>query len=103
MRKTYFANHWKVIRKLFQVLSFTNIEDKHILSDNVISESFAQSCEKFIELWNQSLLFFSFKFHAKKKPDLTSAIKTINAIIVNWCGYIIKSEQKLIGPKEQRV
>ncbi|CAJ0835506.1 9888_t:CDS:2 [Entrophospora sp. SA101] len=28
LRKTYSANHWKVIRELFQVLGFTGIDDK---------------------------------------------------------------------------
>ncbi len=62
-----------------------------------------RSCEKFIEIRNQSLLFFSFKSRAKKTPDLHSAIKTINAIAGNWCGYYVESDKKRIGPKGQQV
>ncbi|CAI2185271.1 19642_t:CDS:1, partial [Funneliformis geosporum] len=50
LHKSYSANHWKAIRELFQILGFTNIDDKHILSSNIILESFTQSCEKFIEI-----------------------------------------------------
>ena len=103
LHKSYSANHWKVIRELFQILGFTGIDDKRILSGNIISEAFAQSCERFIEIRSQSLLLFGIKSRAKEKPDLISAIKTINAIAGNWCGYIVKSSQKKIGPKEQRV
>jgi hypothetical protein len=73
------------------------------LSGNIISEAFAQSCERFIEIQNRSLLLFSFKFCAKETPDLKSAIKAINAIAGNWCDYTIKSDKKRIGPKERRV
>ena len=83
MHKSYSANHWKVIRELFQILGFTGIDDKRILPGNIVSEAFAQSSEKFIEIRNQSLLLFSFKSRAKEKPDLISAIKTINAIASN--------------------
>ncbi|CAI2198235.1 15988_t:CDS:2, partial [Funneliformis geosporum] len=103
LRKTYSANHWKIIRELFQVLGFTGIDDRRTLSGSIISESFTQSCERFIEIRNQSLLLFGFKSRAKEKPDLNSAIKAINAIAGNWCGYTIKSERKLVGPKEQRI
>ena len=103
MHKSYSANHWKVIRELFQILGFTGIDDVRTLSGNIVSEAFAQSCERFIEIRSQSLLLFGIKSRAKEKPDLISAIKTINAIAGNWCGYIVKSSQKKIGPKEQRV
>jgi len=103
LRKTYSANHWKVIRELFQVLGFTGIDDKRILPGNIVSEAFTQSCEKFIEIRNQSLLLFGFKSRAKEIPDLKSAIKAINAIVGNWCGYTIKSERKLVGPKGQQI
>ena len=53
-----------------------------------------RSCEKFIEIRNQSLLLFGFKSHAKEKPDLKSVVKAINAIAGNWCGYTIKSSRK---------
>ncbi|CAI2180561.1 15999_t:CDS:2, partial [Funneliformis geosporum] len=33
LHKSYSANHWKAIRELFQILGFTNIDDKHILSN----------------------------------------------------------------------
>ncbi|CAI2198784.1 15965_t:CDS:1, partial [Funneliformis geosporum] len=82
---------------------FTSIDDKRTLSSDTVSESFMRSCEKFIEIRNKSLLLFSFKFRAKKTPDLHLAIKTINAIAGNWCGYTIESDKKRIGPKEQQV
>src|SRR5947207_5833632 len=103
LHKSYSANHWKVIRELFQILGFTGIDDVRTLSGNIVSEAFAQSCERFIEIRSQSLLLFGIKSRAKEKPDLISAIKTINAIAGNWCGYIVKSSQKKIGSKEQRV
>ena len=31
------------------------------------------------------------------------AIKAINAIAGNWCGYTVKSDKKRIGPKGQQV
>ncbi|CAB4376826.1 unnamed protein product [Rhizophagus irregularis] len=62
-----------------------------------------RSCERFIEIRNQSLLLFGFKSRAKEIPDLHSAIKTINAIAGNWCGYTIESDKKRIGPKGQQV
>ncbi|CAG8689947.1 20691_t:CDS:1, partial [Racocetra persica] len=40
---------------------------------------------------------------AKETPDLKSAIKAINAIASNWCGYTVKSNRKKIGPKELRI
>jgi hypothetical protein len=49
------------------------------------------------------LLLFGFKSRAKKTPDLKSAIKAINAIAENWCGYTVKSDKKRIRPKERRV
>ena len=103
LRKSYSANHWKAIRELFQILGFTGIDDKRILPGNIVSEVFMQSCERFIEIRNQSLLLFGFKSHAKTTPDLNSAIKAINAIAGNWCGYTIKSDKKRIGPKGQQV
>jgi len=48
-------------------------------------------------------LLFGFKSYAKETLNLKSAIKAINAIAGNWCGYIVKSSQKKIGLKEQRV
>ncbi|POG70233.1 uncharacterized protein OCT59_001161 [Rhizophagus irregularis] len=84
-------------------LRFTGIDDKRTLSSDTASESFMRSCEKFIEIRNQSLLLFGFKSRAKKTPDLHSAIKTINAITGNWCGYNIESDKKRIGPKGQQV
>ena len=103
LHKSYSANHWEVIRELFQILGFTGIDDIRTLSGNIISEAFAQSCERFIEIRSQSLLLFGFKSRAKEKPDLISAIKTINAIAGNWCGYTVKSNRKKIGPKEKQV
>ncbi len=103
LRKSYLANHWKAIREFFQILGFTGIDDKCILPGNIVSKVFVQSCEKFIEICNQSLLLFSFKSHAKTTPDLNLTIKAINTIAGNWCGYTIKSDKKRIGPKEQQV
>jgi len=103
LHKSYSANHWEAIRELFQVLGFTGIDDKRILSGNIVSETFTQSCERFIGIRDNSLLLFGFKSRAKKIPDLNSAIKAINAIAGNWCGYTIKSNRKSIGPKGQQV
>ncbi|CAG8448738.1 3917_t:CDS:2 [Cetraspora pellucida] len=75
LRKNYSANHWKVIRELFQILGFIGIDDKHILSSNIS--------------------------HAKVTSDLNLAIRAINAIVENWCGYTIKINRKKVGPKEQ--
>src|SRR5437762_7214620 len=50
LHKSYSANHWKVIRELFQILGFTGIDDKRTLSGNIVSEAFALSCERFIEI-----------------------------------------------------
>ncbi|PKK48278.1 hypothetical protein RhiirC2_803567, partial [Rhizophagus irregularis] len=102
LHKSYSANHWKVIQELFQILGFTGIDDKCTLSSDTASESFMRSCEKFIEIQNQSLLLFGFKSCAKEIPDLHSAIKTINAIAGNWCGYTVESDKKRIGPKGQQ-
>src|SRR5207248_6562562 len=103
LRKSYSAKHWEVIRELFQILGFTGIDDKRTLSSDTASESFMRSCEKFIEIRNQSLLLFGFKYREKETPDLHSAIKTINAIAGNWCEYNIKSDKKRIGLKGQQV
>ncbi|GBC09780.1 hypothetical protein RclHR1_00910030 [Rhizophagus clarus] len=103
-QKCLFARYF--IEKLCSFIastSFTGIDDKHILSGSIVSEAFAQSCERFIEIQNQSLSLFGFKSHAKTTPDLNSAIKAINAIAGNWCGYTIKSDKKRIGPKGQQV
>ena len=83
LRKSYSANHWKAIRELFQILGFTGIDDRCTLSGDTASELFIRSCERFIEIRNQSLLLFGFKSCAKETPDLHSAIKTINAIAGN--------------------
>ncbi|CAJ0832797.1 1725_t:CDS:2, partial [Entrophospora sp. SA101] len=65
--------------------------------------AFETSRKRFIELRNQSLLLFGFKSRAKETPDLKSAIKAINAIVGNYCGYNIKSKRKKVGPKGQQV
>ncbi|CAI2163562.1 9021_t:CDS:2, partial [Funneliformis geosporum] len=80
--KSYSANQWKAIRELFQILDFTGIDDKRILSSNIVSEAFTS--------------------YAKERPDLKSAIKAINIITDNWYGYTVKSNQKKIGFKKQR-
>ena len=81
--KSYLANHWKAIRELFQILGFTGIDDKYILSSNIVLEAFMQSCKRFIEIRNQFLLLFSFKSYTKITPDFNSAIKAINTIAGN--------------------
>ncbi|RGB22106.1 hypothetical protein C1646_776638 [Rhizophagus diaphanus] len=103
LHKSYSANHWKIITEFFQILGFTGIDDKRILSSNIVSETFTQSCKRFIKLLDQSLLLFGFKSHAKITSDLNSAIRAINAIAENWCGYTIKINRKKIGPKEKQV
>ncbi|PKY58734.1 hypothetical protein RhiirA4_513394 [Rhizophagus irregularis] len=103
LRKAYLFKQWKAIQELFQILGFTGIDDIRTLSGNIISEAFTQSCERFMEIRNQSLLLFGFKSRAKETPDLKSAIKAINAIAGNWCGYTVKSDKKRIGPKGQQV
>jgi hypothetical protein len=70
LRKSYSANHWEVIQELFRILGFTGIDDRRTLSGNIASESFIRSCERFIEIRNQSLLLFGFKSRAKETPDL---------------------------------
>ncbi|CAI2197486.1 457_t:CDS:2, partial [Funneliformis geosporum] len=102
LRKAYLSKQWETIQKLFQILGFTGIDDERILSGSMVLEAFMQSCERFIEIRNQSLLLFRFKSRAKEIPDLKSAIKAINAIAGNWCGYTIKSDKKRIGPKGQQ-
>ena len=94
LRKSYSANHWEVIQELFRILGFIGIDDRRTLSGDTASESFTRSCERFIEIRNQSLLLFGFKSRAKETPNLHSAIKTINAIASNWYGYTIKSDKK---------
>ncbi|CAG8631602.1 3266_t:CDS:1 [Diversispora eburnea] len=79
------------------------MDDKRILSDDQVKVAFEAFREKFIEIRSQALLLFGFKSRAKEISDLKSAIKAINAIVGNWCGYTINSERKLIGPKEKRV
>ncbi|CAB4391511.1 unnamed protein product [Rhizophagus irregularis] len=61
----------------------------------MVSEAFTQSCERFIEIRNQSLSFFGFKSHAKTTPDLNSAIKAINAIAGNCTGFRDKGTPEL--------
>ncbi|GES92569.1 hypothetical protein GLOIN_2v1762477 [Rhizophagus clarus] len=60
LHKSYSAKHWEVIQELFQILGFTGIDDKRTLSSDTASESFMRSCEKFIEIRNQTLLLFGF-------------------------------------------
>ncbi|CAG8774055.1 6958_t:CDS:2, partial [Cetraspora pellucida] len=43
------------------------------------------------------------KFCAKVTLDLNSAIRAINAIAGNWCGYIVKINRKKIESKEKQV
>ncbi|CAI2183577.1 14876_t:CDS:2, partial [Funneliformis geosporum] len=87
LRKSYSAKHWKVIQELFQILGFTGIDNERILSGNMVSEVFTQLYKRFIEVLDQPLLLFGFKSHAKIMSDLNSAIRAINAIAGNWCGY----------------
>ncbi|GBC13420.2 hypothetical protein GLOIN_2v1884291 [Rhizophagus irregularis DAOM 181602=DAOM 197198] len=43
------------------------------------------------------------KSRAKVTSDLNSAIRVINAIAGNWCGYTVKINRKKIGSKEKQV
>ncbi|RHZ63300.1 hypothetical protein Glove_330g74 [Diversispora epigaea] len=36
-------------------------------------------------------------------PDLDNTIKFINTVMGNWCGYTVKSEQKLVELKGHQV
>ncbi|KAF0464963.1 helicase [Gigaspora margarita] len=103
LRKTYSANHWEAVRGLLQSLGFTGIDDKRILSDDQVKVTFEASRDRFIEIRSQALLLFGFNSRAKEIPDLNSAIKAINAIVGNWCGYTIKSKRKLVGSKGQQI
>ncbi|CAI2185657.1 16791_t:CDS:1 [Funneliformis geosporum] len=40
LHKSYSANHWKDIRELFQILGFTSIDNKHIISGNIVLKAF---------------------------------------------------------------
>ncbi|CAG8624586.1 15658_t:CDS:2, partial [Gigaspora rosea] len=91
------------IRGLLQLLGFTGINNKRILADNQVKVVFEASRKRFIEIRNQSLLLFGFKSRAKEILDLNSAIKAINAIVGNWCGYTIKNKLKLVGSKGQQI
>ncbi|RIA85301.1 hypothetical protein C1645_830981 [Glomus cerebriforme] len=95
LRKSYSANYWKAVRELFQILDFTGIDDKRILPGNIVSKAFVQSCERFIEIRNQSLSLFGFKSHAKTISDLNSAIKKINAIASNCTSFGDKGTPEL--------
>ncbi|RIA81090.1 hypothetical protein C1645_837555 [Glomus cerebriforme] len=85
----------------FRRLAYFRRQDSDAIK--VLEEVFVQSCERFMEIRNQSLLLFGFKSHVKETPDLKSAIKAINAIAGNWCGYTVKSDKKRIGSKGQQV
>ena len=95
-----------VIKEFFQILDFASIDDKYILFSNIVSEIFTQSYKRFIEVLDQSLqslLLFGFKSRAKVISDLNSAIRAINAIAGNWCGYTVKINRKKIKLKEKQV
>src|SRR5207253_6017030 len=98
-----FSESLESCTRAFTVTWFYRYRDKRILSDDQVKVAFETSREKFIEIRSQALLLFGFKSRAKETPDLKSAIKAINAIVGNWCGYTIKSERKLVGPKEKRI
>ncbi|KAF0405054.1 helicase [Gigaspora margarita] len=95
--KTYSANYWEAIRGLLQLLGFTGIDDKCILFNDKVKVVFEASCEKFIEIRNQSLLLFGLKSHTKEIPDIKSAIKAINAIVNNYCGF--DNQEEVIARK----
>ena len=94
MYKSYSANYWKVIQEFFQILGFTGIDDKHTLSSDIVSESFIWFCKRFIEIQNQSLLFFSFKSYVKETSNLHLAIKTINELLTIGVGIPLKVIKK---------
>ncbi|CAG8503509.1 10593_t:CDS:10 [Scutellospora calospora] len=95
--KTYSANHWEAIRGLLQLLGFTGIDDKRILSNNQVKVTFEASHKKFIEIRSQALLLFGFRSHTKEIPDLKLAIKAINAISYNGRGF--NNQEEVIARK----
>ncbi|RIA87801.1 hypothetical protein C1645_827280 [Glomus cerebriforme] len=101
LHKSYLANYWKAIKELFQIIGFIGIDDKCILSGNIVSEAFIQSYEKFIEICNQSILLFGFKSYAKIISDLNPAIKAINVIAdkntPELSSYKPKTDNKMIS------
>ncbi|CAJ0873573.1 5298_t:CDS:1 [Entrophospora sp. SA101] len=103
LHKFYSAKQWEAVHILVQSIGFSDIDDTNILSGDDVAKTFEQSQEKIIKIQEDALLLFGFKTRAKGTPDLNATIKFINAILGNWCGYTIKSEQMLLGPKDQRV
>ncbi|CAG8852232.1 29701_t:CDS:1, partial [Gigaspora margarita] len=103
LHKFYSAKQWEAIHNLIQSIGFSDIDDTNILSGDDVAKTFDQSREKIVKIREDTLLLFGFKTRAKGTPDLNATIKFINAILGNWCGYTIKSERKLSGPKDQRV
>ena len=53
-----------------------------------------QSCERFIEIRNQSLSLFGFKSHAKTTPDFNSAIKQSMQLLVIGVAILLKVIKK---------
>src|SRR6185436_17489618 len=103
LHKFYSAKQWEVVNNFVQSLGFIDIDDTNILSGDDVVKVFKQSQEKIVKIREDALLLFGFKTRAKGLPDLNATIKFINAILSNWCGYTIKSEQRLSRSKDQRV
>ncbi|RHZ45576.1 hypothetical protein Glove_669g23 [Diversispora epigaea] len=95
LHKFYSVKQWKAIYNLVQSISFRDIDDTNILSGDDVTKVFKQSQKKIIKIREDALLFFGFKTRAKGVSDLKATVKLINAIVGNWCGYIIKSKRKL--------
>ncbi|CAG8617704.1 9_t:CDS:2 [Diversispora eburnea] len=75
----------------FRRQGFIDIDDTKILSGDDVTKTFEQSQEKIIKIREDILLLLGFKTQAKGLSDLNAAIKFINVILSNWCGYTIKS------------
>ncbi|CAG8853019.1 6229_t:CDS:1, partial [Gigaspora margarita] len=103
LHKFYSAKQWEMIHNLIQSIGFNDIDDMNILSGDNVAKTFEQSQKKIIKIREDALLLFGFKTRAKGMPDLNATIKFINAILSNWCGYIVKSSETHVGPRTNRV
>ncbi|GES82671.1 hypothetical protein GLOIN_2v1790944 [Rhizophagus clarus] len=73
----------KSVMKGLEAKNIVQWEDTYYKAEKNVEKS------RFIEVLDQSLSLFRFKSRAKVTSDLNSAIKAINAIAKNWCGYKI--------------
>ncbi|CAG8461801.1 7550_t:CDS:10 [Scutellospora calospora] len=79
-------------------ISFKDIDNTNILSDDDIAKTFEQSQKKIVKIRENALLLFGFKTRAKGKPDLNAIIKFINAILSN-CRDSFVTQEELIAIK----